>query len=517
MLPVVVSILLVAALAAVALFAQRTARAVLARARERAEALEQEAESRGRVRLKEVDLEIEERRAAAESQFEQQTRQKRQDLQRTEERLREQERNLQRRLQLLSQKEREQQTRDTGLKERETALAEREREVQAAVARQRTALERIAGLTAAQARQELVQQIEGEARQEAGQMVRRIEEEARESAVATARRIAAEALQRLPTGEMVDNVVSVVKLPNEEMKGRIIGREGRNIRALEMSTGVDLIVDETPQAIVLSCYDSFRRAVAQTALERLIEDGRIHPARIEEVVVKVRSDLEEGLEAAGESAAFDLGLTGLPPRLTRLLGRMKYRVVTGYNLLGHSVAVARLAQQMAVLLGARADVALRAGLLHEVGQVEDGAGAVTHPLLVSADLAAKYGEDAGVVQAIRALHQPGAEPSTEAVLLKLAERIVVGRPGERDDNLDVFIERLKHLEEIAASFSGVGRVFAMRAGKEVRVIVEPVSANDADVVWLSKDISRRISREVHYPGTVRISVIRETRAVDYAT
>jgi ribonuclease Y len=516
-LPVLVSILLLAAVAAVAFFVRRAARAALARARERAEATEQDAESRVRVRLKEVDLEVEERRAAAESQFEQQSRQKRQDLQRTEERLREQERNLQRRLQLLSQKEREQQTRDAGLKERETALGEREREVQAAVTRQRTVLERIAGLSAAQARQELVQQIEVEARHEAGQMVRRIEEEAREGAVATARRIAAEALQRLPTGEMADNVVSVVKLPNEEMKGRIIGREGRNIRALEMATGVDLIVDETPQAIVLSCYDPFRRAVAQTALERLIEDGRIHPARIEEVVAKTRADLEEGLEAAGESAAFDLGLTGLPPRLTRLLGRMKYRVVTGYNLLGHSVAVARLAQQMAVLLGARGDVTLRAGLLHEIGQVEDGASSVTHPLLVSADLAAKYGEDAAVVQAIRALHQPGAEPTVEAVLLKVAERAVVGRPGERDDNLDVFIERLRHLEEIAASFSGVGRVFAMRAGKEVRVIVEPVSANDADVVWLSKDISKRIAREVQYPGTVRISVIRETRAVDYAT
>jgi ribonuclease Y len=516
-LPLLVSIALLAALGAVAFFVRRERRAALARSRERAEALEQEAESRGRVRLKEVELEIEERRATAESQFEQQTRQKRQDLQRTEERLREQERNLQRRLQLLSQKEREQQTRDTGLKERETALGEREREVQAAVVRQRTALERIAGLTASQARQELVQQIEGEARQEAGQAVRRIEEEARETSIATARRITAEALQRLPTGEMVDNVVSVVKLPNEEMKGRIIGREGRNIRALEMATGVDLIVDETPQAIVLSCYDPFRRAVAQTALERLIEDGRIHPARIEEVVAKTRSDLEEGLEAAGETAAFDLGLTGLPPRLTRLLGRLRYRVISGYNLLGHSVAVARLAQQMAVLLGARVDVTLRAGLLHEIGQVEDGAASGAHPLLVSADLAAKFGEDASVVQAIRSLHQPGAEPSIEAVLLKLAERVIVGRPGERDDNLDVFIERLRHLEEIAASFSGVGRVFAMRAGKEVRVIVEPVASSDADVVWLSKDISKRIAREVQFPGTVRVSVIRETRAVDYAT
>jgi ribonuclease Y len=518
MLPVLVTVVLaLAAAGTAALLLQRAARRAISQARARAAAIEEEAENRGRIRLKEVDLEIEERRAAAESQFEQQTRQKRQDLQRLEERLRDQERNLQRRLQLLGQKEREQQTRENSQKERESQLAERERDTQAVLAKQRQTLERIAGLTVSQARHELIQQIESEARQEAAQSVRRIEEEARETAVGAARRIVIEALQRLPTGEIVDNVVSVVRLPNEEMKGRIIGREGRNIRALEMATGVDLIVDETPQAIILSCFDPFRRAVAQTALERLIEDGRIHPARIEEVVEKTLGDLEEGLEAVGESAAFELGLTGLPARLTRLLGRLRYRVVHGYNLLQHSVAAARLAQQMAVMLGARGDVALRAGLLHEIGQVEDADSSAVHPLLVSADLAAKYGEDARVVQAIRSLHQPGADPSVEAVLLKVAERLVLGRPGERDDNLDVFIERLRHLEEIAASFSGVGRVYAMRAGKEIRVIVEPAAVGDADVAWLSKDISRRIAREVRYPGSIRVNVIRETRAVDYAT
>jgi ribonuclease Y len=515
----VIVILVLAAAAAVGavLAARSAARGTIEKARAHAVEIEQQAEGRAQIRSKEIEIEIEERRAAAEAQFEQQTQKKRQDLRVLEERLREQERNLQRRLQLLGQKERDQAVLETRLKEREAAVAEREREAQAALARHRQTLERIAGLTAIQARQELVQQIEAEARQEALQTVRRAEEEAREAAATAARRVAAEALQRLPTGEIVDNVVSVVKLPNEEMKGRIIGREGRNIRALEMATGVDLIVDETPQAIVLSCFDPFRRAVAQTALERLIEDGRIHPARIEEVVARVRTDLEEGLEAVGESAAFEIGLTGFPPRLTKLLGRLRYRTVLGYNLLAHSVAVARLAQQMAVLLGCRAEVAVRAGLLHEIGQVEDGEGGGAHPLLISADLAAKFGEDARVVQAIRALHHPGAEPSVEAVLLKVAERVIVGRPGERDDNLDVFLERLRHIETIASSFSGVRRVFAMRAGKELRVIVEPGAATDADVVWLSKDISRRISQEVQFPGTVRVSVIRETRAVDYAT
>jgi len=518
MLPIILIAVLAMAAAGVVLFALRGARRRhLEGARARGMAIEQEAEARARLRLKEADLEIEERRAAAEAQFEQQAQKKRQDSRVLEDGLRDQERNLQRRLQLLGQKEREQQQREARVQEQESALVEREREAHAALVRQRQALERIAGLTASQARQELVRQIEAEARQEAAQTVHRIEEEALAEAAAMARRLAAEALQRLPTGEMVDNVVSVVKLPNEEMKGRIIGREGRNIRALEMSTGVDLIVDETPQAIVLSSFDPFRRAVAQTALERLIEDGRIHPARIEEVVAKTQADLEEGLEAVGESAAFELGITGLPPRLTRLLGRLRYRTVSGYNLLRHSMAVARLAQQMAVLLGARGDVALRAGLLHEIGHVEEGDGAGVHPLIVSADLAAKFGEEARVTQAIRALHQAASDPSIEAVLLKVAERIIVARPGERDDNLDVFIERLKHLEEIAASFSGVARVFALRAGKEVRVIVEPERLSDADAVWLSKDISRRISQELRYPGAIRVNVIRETRAVDYAT
>jgi ribonuclease Y len=513
---VVLAALLAAGAVALAVGLRLRGARSLQEAQRHAARLEQEADQRGRVRLREIELEIEERRATLETQLDEQAQKRSAELRALEDRLRDQERNLQRRLQLLGQKEREVQGREGSLQARETAVAEREREAQTARERQRQALERIAGLTAREAHRELVQSIEAEARQEAASTLRRLEEEAREQARDAARRLTAEAIQRLPTGVIVDNVVSVVTLPSEDMKGRIIGREGRNIRALEMATGVDLIVDETPQTIVLSCFDPFRRAVACTALDHLIEDGRIHPARIEEVVQKTRADLEEGLEAAGESAAFELGLTGLPPRLTRLLGRLRYRMVTGYNLLDHSMAVARLAQHMAILLGARVETALRAGLLHEIGHAEESAG--THPILVSADLAAKFGEDARVVQAIRALHaSSGADPSVEAVLLKTAERVVIARPGERDDNLDVFVERLTHLEEIGRSFSGVDRVYAMRAGKEVRVIVEPGRIADADVIWLSKDISRRISQEVRFPGSVRVSVIRETRAVDYAT
>jgi ribonuclease Y len=514
---ILVAVLLAAAATAIGLAARAASRRILSHARGRAATIAQEAESQAQVHLKEIELEIEERRTAAEAQFEAQTRKRRQDLQATEERLREQERNLMRRLQLLGQKQQEQDGRETRLNERELTLSGQEKEAQALLQERRQRLERTAGLTAGQARRELVRDIEAEARQEAAPMIRRAEEEAREQAAARARRLVAEAIQRLPTGTIVDNVVTVVKLPSDDMKGRIIGREGRNIRAIEMATGVDLIVDETPQVIVLSGYDPFRRAVACAAILRLIEDGRIHPARIEEVVEKTRAEMEQGLESQGEAAAFELGITGLPSRLTRLLGRLKYRVVEGYNLLDHSLAVARLAQQMAVMIGAQAEVSRRAGLLHEIGQVEEGEATATHPLLVSADLAVKFGEDPRVVQAIRALHSDAPETSVEAILLKVAERAAIARPGEMDPNLVIFIERMRHLEDIASSFSGVSKAFAMRSGKEIRVIVESKAASDNDVIWISKDITARIQQEVQFSGTIRVSVIRETRAVDFAT
>jgi ribonuclease Y len=517
MLQTILIVLTVAAAIAAILVVRRTARRLLSRARRRVGEIESDAENQARIRLKEVELEAEERNAAAETQFENQTRKKRQDLQQLEGRLREQERNLQRRLQLLGQKEQEIQARDASLTDRESAMARMEEETRNLLQARRQNLEKTAGITAVQARRELVREMEGEARREAGQLLRRIEDEAREEAAGRGRRLVAEAIQKLPTGEICDNVVSVVTLPNDDMKGRIIGREGRNIRAIEMATGVDLIVDETPQAIVLSSYDPLRRAIAVTALERLIEDGRIHPARIEEVVTRARQETEEGLEILGEAAAFDLGITGLPSRLTRMLGKLKYRVVCGYNLLDHSKAVGRLAQQMANLIGARGDIALRAGLLHEIGQVDEGERQAAHPILVSADLAMKFGESAPVVEAIRSLHDGSPDSTVEAILLEAAERAIIARPGERDDNLDIFIERMENLESIASSFSGVHRAYAMRAGKEIRVIAETTVADDHEIVWLSKDITRRIESEVVYPGAIRVSVIRETRAIDYAT
>ena len=510
-------VILVAVTIAAVFVARGAVRRTIASAHERSDAILREAESQADLRLKEIDLEGQEKIDAAETEFENQARKKRQEVRQIEDRLHQQERNLQRRVQLLGQKQGEQDERETKLANSEDALVEREKSAESLIRQRRAQLERLSGMTAVQARREMIREIEAEARREAVHYVRRTEEEARERAGDLARRITCEAIQRLPTREWIDNVVTVVRLPNDEMKGRIIGPEGRNIRALEMATGVDLIIDETPQAIVLSSFDPFRRAVAQTAIERLVEDGRIHPARIEEVVTRARTDLEAGLDTLGESAAFELGLTGLPSRLSRLLARLKDRVVAGYNLLDHSLAVARLGDQMATLLGLQAEVVRRAGLLHEIGQVEESDGPITHPYAAGADLAAKFSEAPAVVEAIRSLQDGVPDSSPEAVLLGCAERAVVAKPGERDDNLMVHIERLQSLEEIAASFSGVQRAFAMRSGKEVRVMVEAGAADDSDVIWLSKDISTRIRREVRYPGSIRVHVIRETRAVDYAT
>jgi ribonuclease Y len=510
-LAVVAGLVLAAALVQAGRAAGRRA---LARARREAQVILDEAASRAGLRLKEAEVEAQEARTAAESRFESQTRRKRQDLQQLEERLREQDRNLGRRVQLLAQKQQELDAREGAVRARESAADEREREARALAQEARQRLERLAGLTASQARRDLVREIEDAARQEAAALVRRLEEEAREEAAGRARRLVVEALQRVPAPEVLDSVVSVVRLPNDEMKGRIIGREGRNIRAIEMATGVDLIVDETPQIILLSSFDPFRRAVAQAAIERLVEDGRIHPARIEEVVARTRVDLEQGLEATGEAAAFDLGLTGLPPRLNRLLGRLKYRGVMGENLLEHSMSVARVGHQMATLLGIPAEPLKRAGLLHEIGHVEEGSEA--HPLLVAADLAARSGEEPRVVEAIRGLHAATAGPTVEGILLRAAENLVIARPGSRDANLDALIQRLTQLETLAASFRGVSRAYAMRSGRELRVIVESDLVTDQEVGTLSKEISARIQQEIQVPGPVKVNVIRETRAVDYA-
>jgi ribonucrease Y len=407
------------------------------------------------------------------------------------------------------------------LERRQSALAraeEQTRQNQAAAEadriESRRVLERIAGLTAEEARAEMLASIEAEARRDAARLARRIEEEARESAEREARRLVVDATQRVSLREPVESTVSFISLPSDEMKGRIIGREGRNIRALETATGIDVIIDDTPGAILLSSFDPVRREVARIAIQRLVEDGRIHPARIEEVVAKVREEFETLSEEAGSQTAFSLGVTDVHPRLARLVGRLKFRHHHGHNLLQHVTEVLLLGSHIAAETGARVEIIRRAALLHEIGRVEDGA--TGHPILVSAELAGKFGERDEVVKAIGALH-PDAEPkAVEELILRIANRISDSRPGARKDNLDVFVERLRRLEGMAKGFPGVTQAFALKAGKELRVLVDTRSVTDDQAYVLSKEIARAIEHDLDYPGPIRVSVVRETRAVQYA-
>ena len=407
------------------------------------------------------------------------------------------------------------------LERRQTALAKSEeqtRQAQAAAEADRVearrTLERVAGLTAEEARAEMLASIEAEARREAARLARRIEEEAKEGAEREARRLLVDATQRVSLRDPVESTVTFIALPSDEMKGRIIGREGRNIRALEMATGIDVIIDDTPGAILLSSFDPVRREIARIALARLVEDGRIHPARIEEVVQKVREEFETLVEEAGSQAAFALGVADMHPRLARLVGRLKLRHQYGHNLLQHATEVVHLGAHMAAETGAKAELIRRTGLLHEIGRVEEGA--FGHPIAIAAELAAKFGERDEVVKAIQAMH-PDAEAKTiEHLILRVANRLSDNRPGARKDNLDVFIERLRRLETLARGFPGVTQAFALKAGKELRVIVDTRGVTDDQAYLLSKEIARAIERDLDYPGPIRVSVVRETRAVQYA-
>jgi len=396
--------------------------------------------------------------------------------------------------------------RDAATEAERTAVASRDQAV--------AALERIAGLTADQARGELIASIEDEARREGSRLARKIEDEVRERAERDALQLVVQATQRVRLADAVETTVSFIRLPSDEMKGRIIGREGRNIRALENATGIDLIVDDTPQAILISSFDPLRRHVARVAIERLVEDGRIHPARIEEVVEKVREEIDRLVEEAGAHAAFELGMSDLNPRLARRIGRMQFHIQHGENLLRHCVEVALVGAHMAAEVGARVEIVRRAGLFHEIGRVDSDVSG--HSALASAELAGRFGETEDVVHAIQALHPEVAPKSIEAILLGVANKIVDNRPGARRENLDVFVERLRRVERLASSRDGVQRAYAVKAGKELRVLVDASAIDDAGVERLSRDIARALERELSYPGQVRVTVVRETRAVTFA-
>ena len=474
-----------------------------------------DAKRQGEAQMREVEVAAREKLLQARSEFEKVSRKSRSELEAQERRLTQKQDGIDKKAEELARRDKELNHLDRSLTSREKSAEKREAEVERMFEEERGKLEQIAGLTAQQAREELVRVMEDEAKIEAAHIVKRIEDEAREQAGRQAQRIIGMAIQRSASDYVSETTVSVVMLPNDEMKGRIIGREGRNIRALEMATGVDLIVDDTPEAVILSGFDPFRREVARVALERLIVDGRIHPARIEEIVEKVKAEFEQKILQEGEAALLELGIPGMHPELVKLLGRLRYRTSYGQNVLQHSKEVAFLAGTMAAELRANVAIARRGGLVHDIGKAIDREMDGTH-LQIGIDLLRKYGETEEVVHSM-ACHHGDYDPQTvEAVLVTAADALSAARPGARREVLETYVKRLEKLEEIASSFKGVQKTFAIQAGREVRIIVDSGKIGDEQALWLSKDIARRIEQELTYPGQIKVTVIRETRSVEYA-
>jgi ribonuclease Y len=488
---------------------------VLEAARREADQVIEEARRQSETQMRETEIAAREKLLQARSEFEKVSRKRRSELEVQERRLTQKEDSLDKRSEELARRDKELSQLDRGVATREKSVEKREVELERMVDEQRTKLEQIAGLTAQQAKEELIRVMEDESRIEAAHIVKRIEDEAREQAARQAQRIIGMAVQRAASDYVSETTVSVVMLPNDEMKGRIIGREGRNIRALETATGVDLIVDDTPEAVILSGFDPFRREVARVALERLIVDGRIHPARIEEIVEKVKAEFEQKILQEGEAALLELGIPGMHPELIKLLGRLRYRTSYGQNVLHHSKEVAFLAGTMAAELKVNVAIARRGGLLHDIGKAIDREMDGTH-LQIGIDLLRKYGETEEVVHSM-ACHHGDYDPQTvEAVLVTAADALSAARPGARREVLETYVKRLEKLEEIASAFKGVQKTFAIQAGREIRIIVDSGKIGDEAALWLSKDIARKIEQELTYPGQIKVTVIRETRSVEYA-
>ncbi|NPB08891.1 MAG: ribonuclease Y [Thermodesulfobacteria bacterium] len=483
---------------------EQQAREILDAARKEAENLKQEA----RLAAREEALKYKE-------EIEREFEGRKQKLAELEKRLSEREFNLERRGEQLERRERELNQKEEALRQREETLRSKESEYEELINAQKEELERVAQMTMEEAREIVLKKAEEEAREEAARTLMRIETETREEANRRAREILALAISRCAAEFVAEKSVSVVPLPSEEMKGRIIGREGRNIRALEAATGVDLIIDDTPEAVVLSAFNPLRREVARIALERLISDGRIHPARIEEVVRKVEEELEATIKEVGERAAFDVGVYGLAPELLRLLGKLKYRTSYAQNVLQHSIEVAYLCGVMAGELGLDVKKAKRAGLLHDIGKAVDQELEGPHAL-IGAELAKKYGEDEEIVHAIAAHHEDVAPETPLAVLVQAADAVSGARPGARRELLESYIKRLENLERVATSFPGVQKAYAIQAGREIRVMVDSGKVSDTDAALLSREIAKKIEKELTYPGLIKVTVIRETRAVEYA-
>lgn len=442
------------------------------------------------------------------SEAERDAKEKRAEAQRTEKRMIQKEENLDRKIESIERKE-------ENVAQKEQAIVARQKDLEQVIAKQTEELERISGYTVDEAKQILLQNTEKEVRHEASIMIKEIESKAKEEADKKAKNIITNAIQRCAADSVAESTVSTVALPNDEMKGRIIGREGRNIRAIETLTGVDLIIDDTPEAVILSGFDPVRREIARVALEKLVVDGRIHPARIEEMVEKAEKEVNQIIKDAGDQAAFECGIHNLHPELIKILGRLKYRTSYGQNVLIHSIEVSHLAGLMAGELGLDIKLAKRAGLLHDIGKALDHEQEGTH-VDIGVEILRKYKESEAVINAVAA-HHGDYEPKTmEAVLVAAADALSAARPGARRETLDAYIKRLEKLEDIANTTPGVEKSFAIQAGREIRIIAKPDEVSDDEIAFLAREISKKIESELEYPGQIKVNVVRETRAIDYA-
>jgi len=467
-----------------------------------------EAEKQSETKKKEVVLEAKEEIHKLRAELDREIRDRRNEIQRAERRLLQREESLDKKVENLEQ-------RDEAIAKKQKEIQKSFEEVQQLYKKQVEELERLSGLSSEDAKQLLLNNIEKQIRHEAAMMIKDIEARAKEEAERKAKEVIASAIQKCSADHVAETTVSVVPLPNDEMKGRIIGREGRNIRTLETLTGIDLIIDDTPEAVILSGFDPIRREVARVALEKLIVDGRIHPARIEEMVDKAKKEVDNYIKEQGEQATFDTGVHGLHPEIIKLLGRLRFRTSYGQNVLKHSIEVAHLAASMAAELGADVKTAKRAGLLHDIGKAVDHEVEGPH-VQIGADLAKKYKESADIVHAISAHHGDIEATTVEAVLVQAADAISAARPGARRETLESYIKRLEKIEEIANSFDGVEKSFAIQAGREVRIMVKPEDVSDSEIVYIARDIVKKIEDELEYPGQIKVNVIRETRAIEYA-
>jgi ribonuclease Y len=475
----------------------------------------EDSKRRAETLLKEAHLEVKDRLFKMKSEFDAETKETRSEIIRRERRLSQKEEHIERKIEQFDQREREIIRQEKFLAKREDQIDGREKRYNELIEEQKMQLEKISGLTAEQAKELLIRAMENEARYEAAKVIKRIENDAKEEADRKAKKIIATAIQRYAGDYVAERTVSVVQLPNDEMKGRIIGREGRNIRALESATGIDLIIDDTPEAVILSGFNPVRREVARISLMRLISDGRIHPARIEDIVKKVGQEVDLAVKEAGEQAAFDLEVHGIHSELIKYLGRLKFRTSYAQNVLQHSSEVGFLCGIMAAELGLNQKLARRMGLLHDIGKAIDHEVEGPHAIIGS-KLAKKYNESGRIVHAIAAHHEDVLPESVYALLVQAADSLSGARPGARKELLENYIKRLEDLEKIANSFRGVANTYAIQAGRELRVIVESDKISDEESTLLSRDIAKKIEESLTFPGQIRVTVIRETRAIEYA-